>query len=105
MIFSCENDLRMKQELLNSSGLNETDPDKLLEKVKERGKGERARQELQQWTQLLIEYVDLQEIHIERRRKLLSLINQSCIFYQVKSKCQRCHFYLIFHFIRHNSMK
>ena len=73
----------MKQELLNSSGLNETDPDKLLEKVKERGKGERARQELQQWTQLLIEYVDLQEIHIERRRKLLSLINQSCIFYQV----------------------
>jgi len=82
-ICSCENDLRMKQELLNSSGLNETDPDKLLEKVKERGKGERARQELQQWTQLLIEYVDLQEIHIERRRKLLSLINQSCIFYQV----------------------
>jgi len=81
---SCENDLRMKQELLNSSGLNETDPDKLLEKVKERGKGERARQELQQWTQLLIEYVDLQEIHIERRRKLLSLINQSCIFYQAQ---------------------
>ena len=96
MIFSCENDLRMKQELLNSSGLNETDPDKLLEKVKERGKGERARQELQQWTQLLIEYVDLQEIHIERRRKLLSLINQSCIFYQVKSKCQRCHLLPVF---------
>jgi len=81
---SCENDLRLKRELLQSSGLNGSDPAELLEKVKERGQGNRARQELQQWTQLLIEYVDLQEIHIERRRKLLSLVNQSCIFYQAQ---------------------
>ena len=87
--YSCENDLRLKRELLQSSGLNGSDPAELLEKVKERGQGNRARQELQQWTQLLIEYVDLQEIHIERRRKLLSLVNQSCIFYQVQSKYQR----------------
>ena len=83
LIFSCENDLRLKRELLQSSGLNGSDPSELLEKVKERGQGNRARHQLQQWTQLLIEYVDLQEIHIERRRKLLSLVNQSCIFYQV----------------------
>lgn len=81
---SCENDLRLKRELLQSSGLNGSDPSELLEKVKERGQGNRARHQLQQWTQLLIEYVDLQEIHIERRRKLLSLVNQSCIFYQAQ---------------------
>ena len=74
----------MKRELLQSSGLNGNDPDLLLEKVKERGQGKEARQKLQQWTQMLVEYVDLQEIHIERRRKLLSLLNQSCIYYQVQ---------------------
>ena len=36
---SCENDLRLKRELLQSSGLNESDPAALLEKVKERGQG------------------------------------------------------------------
>ena len=82
---SCENDLRLKRELLSSSGLDESDPEKLLDKVKERGQGQRARQELEQWTQLLIEYVDLQETAIERRRKLLSLLDQSCIFYQVNT--------------------
>ena len=56
----------------------------MLDKVKERGQGQRARQELEQWTQLLIEYVDIQETAIERRRKLLSLLDQSCIFYKVR---------------------
>ena len=86
-MFSCENDLRLKRELLSSSGLDESDPEKLLDKVKERGQGQRARQELEQWTQLLLEYVDLQETAIERRRKLLSLLDQSCIFYQVIYTC------------------
>ena len=93
-LFSCENDLRLKRELLSSSGLDESDPEKLLDKVKERGQGQRARQELEQWTQLLIEYVDLQETAIERRRKLLSLLDQSCIFYQVWKRVQP-HVYLV----------
>ena len=84
LIISCENDLQRKKELLSSSGLDESDPEKLLDKVKERGQGQRARQELEQWTQLLIEYVDIQETAIERRRKLLSLLDQSCIFYKVR---------------------
>ena len=76
--------MQRKKELLSSSGLDESDPEKLLDKVKERGQGQRARQELEQWTQLLIEYVDIQETAIERRRKLLSLLDQSCIFYKVR---------------------
>ena len=84
LILSCENDLQRKKELLSSSGLDESDPEKLLDKVKERGQGQRARQELEQWTQLLIVYADIQETAIERRRKLLSLLDQSCIFYKVR---------------------
>ena len=37
----------MKRELLQSSGIDENDPDVLLEKVKERGHGTKARQQLQ----------------------------------------------------------
>ena len=73
----------MKKELLESSGIEGSDPDQLLEKVKERGHGHRARQELEQWTQLLLEYVSLQETAIERRRTLLTVLDQSSGFYEV----------------------
>ena len=74
----------MKKELLESSGIEGSDPDQLLEKVKERGHGHRARQELEQWTQLLLEYVSLQETAIERRRTLLAVLDKSSGFYEVR---------------------
>ncbi|CAG5084391.1 Oidioi.mRNA.OKI2018_I69.PAR.g10629.t1.cds [Oikopleura dioica] len=80
----CENELKLKKELLESSGIEGSDPDQLLEKVKERGHGHRARQELEQWTQLLLEYVSLQETAIERRRTLLTVLDQSSGFYETQ---------------------
>ncbi|CBY18545.1 unnamed protein product [Oikopleura dioica] len=80
----CENELKLKKELLESSGIEGSDPDQLLEKVKERGHGHRARQELEQWTQLLLEYVSLQETAIERRRTLLAVLDKSSGFYETQ---------------------
>ncbi|CAG5101401.1 Oidioi.mRNA.OKI2018_I69.YSR.g17052.t1.cds [Oikopleura dioica] len=80
----CEDELKLKKEVLESSGIEESDPDHFLEKVKERGHGHRAQQELEQWKQLLLENVSLLKTAIEKRRTLLTVLDQSSGFYETQ---------------------